>query len=482
MDDTDNPGLPQRPGLLSGWKEIAAYLGRGVRTVQRWERYLALPIHRIPTPRHGQIIYAVRDELDVWRASRAHVDFDDRAHPEVPGDVSDYADDRALPGVPVRPWFEDAVERVSSESRGRRRLLVPIGLAVAVVLLVGVGLVAGEWLESRRVAAEIPASFRFQAHQLLALDRGGRVIWSHDFGVQVTGRWLMDLVAMPVDLDDDGQLEYVAAVGFGPDPNAPPTRSDALFCFNSHGDVRWSVTPQVSLNFGGEEFRGPWRLQSFTVSQDGPNRKVWAAFSHHTWRPAFVLEIGPDGTHSMRYVQSGWIWALASWQTPEGSFLAAGGVDNERERPSLALVSLSGEPAHSPNTAGSRDECRGCLPGVPDAYFLFPRSEVTAASRTSPYGYINTLHVVGDRLKVRVHDTPQAARIGFVSPDLQIHELEGSDAYWAEHRNLEDEGRIGHTVENCPERTTPREVRVWRPGDGWTSMMVFPKTTGSSIR
>ena len=35
------------PDLLNSWKEIAAYMGRGVRTLQRWERDLALPVRRL---------------------------------------------------------------------------------------------------------------------------------------------------------------------------------------------------------------------------------------------------------------------------------------------------------------------------------------------------------------------------------------------------------------------------------------------------
>jgi len=34
------------PQILSGWKEIANYLGKGVRTVQRYERYMGLPVRR----------------------------------------------------------------------------------------------------------------------------------------------------------------------------------------------------------------------------------------------------------------------------------------------------------------------------------------------------------------------------------------------------------------------------------------------------
>jgi hypothetical protein len=51
-------------GRLSGWKEIAGFLGRGVRTVQRWEREYDLPIRR-PGP-EGALIFAYRAELEDW--------------------------------------------------------------------------------------------------------------------------------------------------------------------------------------------------------------------------------------------------------------------------------------------------------------------------------------------------------------------------------------------------------------------------------
>ncbi len=55
----------QNKDLLNGWKEIAAYLGRGVRTIQRWEQALELPVHR---PRNGprSACMAFKPELDRW--------------------------------------------------------------------------------------------------------------------------------------------------------------------------------------------------------------------------------------------------------------------------------------------------------------------------------------------------------------------------------------------------------------------------------
>src|SRR5581483_4323118 len=51
--------------LLNSWKEIANHLGRGVRTVQRWEHDLGLPVRR-PWGRSRSTVVAMSDELDAW--------------------------------------------------------------------------------------------------------------------------------------------------------------------------------------------------------------------------------------------------------------------------------------------------------------------------------------------------------------------------------------------------------------------------------
>jgi hypothetical protein len=52
-------------GYLSGWKDIANYLEKGVRTVQRYERHLGLPVHRPSADNRGGVI-ATKAEVDAW--------------------------------------------------------------------------------------------------------------------------------------------------------------------------------------------------------------------------------------------------------------------------------------------------------------------------------------------------------------------------------------------------------------------------------
>lgn len=55
--------------ILDSWKEIAVFLRRGVRTVQRWENTEGLPVRR-----HGHLnrgsVYALRSDIVLWLRTR----------------------------------------------------------------------------------------------------------------------------------------------------------------------------------------------------------------------------------------------------------------------------------------------------------------------------------------------------------------------------------------------------------------------------
>ena len=77
---------------LESWKDIATYLDKEVRTVQRWEKVAGLPVHR-----HAQNkvlnVYAYRSELDAWRN-----------HPGVPPDAGHVGHTlESAPLVPAAP-------------------------------------------------------------------------------------------------------------------------------------------------------------------------------------------------------------------------------------------------------------------------------------------------------------------------------------------------------------------------------------------
>lgn len=78
--------------LLDSWKAIATYLGRTVRTVQRWEELEGLPVHR---HRHNELstVYAFTGEIDQWKL-RARLWAEEARH----------ATKRRLVGIAVMPF------------------------------------------------------------------------------------------------------------------------------------------------------------------------------------------------------------------------------------------------------------------------------------------------------------------------------------------------------------------------------------------
>ena|SRR5215467_13562765 len=75
-----------RSEIMSGWKDIANYLGKGVRTAQRYESEGGLPVRRPAHKKAGSVL-ATKHELNAWMA-----------------------------GVPIRSSF--ALERTRRETSG----------------------------------------------------------------------------------------------------------------------------------------------------------------------------------------------------------------------------------------------------------------------------------------------------------------------------------------------------------------------------
>jgi len=79
---------------LDGWKDVASHLGRGERTVKRWDVERGLPIHRVPGAGRATI-YAYTAELDEWLKSR--VAQDQETAPKATQEATQEAEDAAGP-------------------------------------------------------------------------------------------------------------------------------------------------------------------------------------------------------------------------------------------------------------------------------------------------------------------------------------------------------------------------------------------------
>jgi TolB-like protein/tetratricopeptide (TPR) repeat protein len=93
-------GSPLPDKKLVSWKEIATYLGREVRTVQRWENTEGLPVHRHEHLKKSTV-YAYASELDEWFRKRQPKDDPDADAAFVPEQEILESDDNENLGAPV---------------------------------------------------------------------------------------------------------------------------------------------------------------------------------------------------------------------------------------------------------------------------------------------------------------------------------------------------------------------------------------------
>jgi len=464
MDQTHNTA---RPDTLHGWKEIATYLGRSPRAVQRYERELGLPIHRLRTA-DGQTVYAFREEIDDWRRKI---------------DAMPARDDTDRP-VATRPDGEPAATaQTARPTRSKRGLVWTSALAAFALLM---GLVATRiWSLTAspgpRPARRTPARVVFVGQTLEALDPTGAVVWSHAFAEDVSGPRTSDRTpdgsnaSAIVDLDGDGTLDAIVPVQFALDDEKGQV-SDAVYAFDATGGVRWAVRPSVTFGCADERMSGPWRVHYVLVSPGPGRRTVWIAFDDETLWPGFVMEVQPDGRQLVRYAQTGWIMSLAWWTTGSGTYLVAGGMSNEYNRPVVALVDPTAPPAMAPTTS-RRFSCSGEPTARPLAFYVLPNNEITESSgRLYSPALVTAL---GTELKVTVKDGPE---VFFMGPDLRVARAMFSDGYWLQHQELERTGRISHTVDACPQLGETQEVRSWTADGGWQTTTLRPDPPGGVTR
>lgn len=130
---SDRPGASsdrssgQISNRLDSWKEIAAYLRRDIRTVQRWERDAGLPVHRRLHHKQGSV-YALPEELDAWWHS----------HSQGPDHSQSARDDGSAPDPYQQPvaTVEPGAGFSSRLKLRRAALATLVGLAAVVVLAV----------------------------------------------------------------------------------------------------------------------------------------------------------------------------------------------------------------------------------------------------------------------------------------------------------------------------------------------------------
>lgn len=447
-DRADDDQGPSDPDRLTGWKEIAAFLGKGVRTAQRWEKEYGLPVSRIGRE-GGEIIFTSRRKLTAWlesgagRVGAAEAEHDSDSPPEAPGGVT--------PGAPSR-----------STRRGLWRWAVVPGL-------LGLGLLATWAFQADDLQ---PDHWVVANDTLVVYDAEGRELFTfapgHDLPeteyAQPFAGENGGLVAIR-DLDGDGRSEVILmAVG-------PATGPDnALFILNDDGTVRARMQPVRTVRFGETDYAAPWQPSRIFVNDTpGGLPRLHAAFVHGMNFPTLLLELDAHGNRIAEYWSNGYVTDVRFVSWHGFRVLAVGAANNDLRGASLALFE-SGRAQGAAPAQHAAYACSTCPAGEPTAFVVFPgRCLTRSVNGTATASHIWT-DAQGSLFVTISEGTPNheglpIARVVYkLDADLKVLQAEPLTVYFAEHDNWYREGHIDHPL--SPERDGPDmfPVRTWTEG------------------
>jgi hypothetical protein len=354
---------------LHGWKEIAAYLDKGVRTVQRWEKELGLPVRRMGTGR-AEVVFALPSEIDAWRQS-AEKSADLAERPDEADPAAHPVGPRPAAGTPAPPAVGPLPRDTGRRPRLPRTPWLVVGLAF-IVIVAALALAASWWF----ARGGEPYEARVERGALRVYDESGRFLWEHRFEFPLLQtpelRTSRDTPAIAVeDIDGDGHREVLLATG-----RERMDFAHGVYCFESRGAVRFRHTPRRSVAFGGIPSPGPWLpTQLMTTDEGGGGKAVWIVFVDRDQFPSVVDKIDARGGLLGEFWNPGTITCMLPATVGGRKVMLLGASNNESRGAALAVVDRANPTGTGPAVL-PKFTCRGCPSQSPIAYLVMPGTRI----------------------------------------------------------------------------------------------------------
>jgi hypothetical protein len=448
---------PSRPTRLTGWKEISAHCGKGVRTVQRWERELGLPVRRDTTLR-GDHVYALVEEVDAWmlRAERT----------ETPEERAAAPVDTPPAGASTAAWHT----RLFAVGP---RWLFPLLAVVTSVGIVAAGGLRLAWLA--RNSGE-PARLLVDVDRIRVLDAGGAELWRYGFGFALqkesysSRRPTEPTPFLIIDIDGDGTREVLFRA-------SPARAADApLFCFNADGSLRFSWNQRSPVVFGTTVYQPPFGIRSFLPGRRNGKPVLWTVAAHSPYFPSLLTALNSKtGRPETAYWNCGTLNALAFARLRGRDVILAGGVDNELKQPVLLAVDIEAANGSTPVTLPYY-RCDACPQAPPLAMVVFPipdLPEQTANGGLSSVRQINVdemgnliVHIIYPTHAFKGELYGETGALYTLDRELRVLHAEFTADYEARHRYAEGLGLVRHPFKDS-EASQLYPVQVSFAGAPW---------------
>lgn len=441
------------PDRLDSWKALADYLGRDVRTLQRWE-VMGLPVRRLPGAR-GHSVFAFRSEVDAWMAAggpKGTVAPAEMVRP-VPDDdtaMAESAQPASAPrsGGPLGRW----------SARGWSR-------AAGIVVLVGLG----TWRVWTPGAAE-QLAVEVGEHGVVARDLAGVARWRWTFPADQQA--VMSSMGATADVIGGDNPHVLVVTAHALDRASHQPINGAVRQFSMDGQLRRTFSIGDEWVFGNSRgFAPPWAMTGAHAETSDGRTRIAVAAHHYTWWPSVVTVLNERWHREASFVNSGWVESVR-WLSPARLMIA--GFSQSRDGGMVALLDGASIDGSSPEAEGPF-RCRNCPAGAPLAYVVMPRSELNLVTG-SEFNRAMIDYSSGNVI-VRTSEVERPKRDGALvgaiyefSPSLELVRADYGSLYWDRHRVLELEGTLHHTRDECPEKNGPPIIHMWDRARGWRTI------------
>lgn len=372
---------------LTSWKEIAEFLEVSVRTAQRYESDLSLPVRRLGGEKGGRVAATVAD-LTTWKARNASA-----------------------------KWWQN------------QRLLQTYAVSVTAVSLI-LALVIARDLQMHWSVGK-PHMANWESSTLVVKDERGRELWRYLFP------WRAYLVpplpAWHGDLDGDGQIESL--IPYFHDQRE--SEGAFLYAFSESGAQIWRMEPKSIVADRQAQFDRLYVLREYKVF-DSPQRDgtkwVAAAFVHHYEFPSLLLVVDSKGKVRGEYWHSGHLNSLHVGDLDRDGKAEIVAAGTSRGYSQAVLEVFDAELVAGAETLppGHPNQLIGFAPGTEKARVRFERSRLNRLTAHFNMAYkIDGGNLPGDAFQVSVREafaTGAGYLVYIINPDLTLTRVTASES------------------------------------------------------
>jgi len=340
---------------LDSWKDISRYLQRDVRTCQRWEKELGLPVHRLEGTTRPRV-FAYTREINAWIKEKHAYRFEGHG-----------------PG------------------RTAARLKI-LGFAALVILIPVMLLVL-------KPAARpgFPVDFKIVDSRLIMLDAEDRELWEFDSGLGnleseemyhkhfQTKHLILEDTDQPYilieDINADGSPEVLFSI-----QTLDEMQEGILYCFSNQGKMLWTFDAGRRMVFGDTEYSSAYRIHGLRADDwDGDGLMEILCVATHGYRfPCRVLLLDHYGEIRGEYCHSGYFtdYEFIDLDVNGRKEIVLTGMNNEWQAACCAVLdpglmtgaSFQNEPEYS---------CRSLERGTEKYYLRFPHCRLAKRNAMS---------------------------------------------------------------------------------------------------